>query len=113
MEDWEELNNFLTETIGECAHDWETRWAKPTKCLKCGLEAKEPFDILYLTTRFNEWKGFGKLWEWANKQEWWHSQFEHWLICDWKNSKQYGMVKSEMVNPENFARAVADFLQKK
>ena len=64
------------------------------------------------TIMFETWEGFGKLWEWAKRQEWWHSQFEPWLLCDWKNSKQYGMVKSDMVNPENFAKAVADFLQK-
>lgn len=64
-------------------------------------------------TNFLTWEGFGKLWAWARKQEWWHSQFEPWLLCDWQNRKQYGMVKSVMVDPENFAKAVAHFLKKK
>ncbi|MEE9354242.1 MAG: hypothetical protein V3U75_01495 [Methylococcaceae bacterium] len=89
---------ILTEAIGECWHDIKLQNGEK-KCTKCGLGG---WDM----TNFLAWEGFGKLWEWAIKQEWW-TEFEgsqglprHW-------------VPKQLINPEKFARAIADFLQKK
>jgi len=84
---------------------------KLNKYLNEAIRYKRQYRLQPEYIDFLTWEGFGKLWEWAKEQEWWHPQFEHWLICDWVNSKQYGMVKSEMVDPENFAKAVAEYLQ--
>lgn len=49
---------------------------------------------------FSTWEGFGKLWEWAKKQEWWHKEFLY---------KQY-MGDLKLIHPDRFADAVYTFL---
>ena len=102
-----EQNKYLTEAMGDCWHDWDgkTSWSVKDMC-RCGAHPachlKPP--------NFSTWEGFGKLWAWARKQDWWDVSFIYDMIED---DSQKGMVYEELINPENFARAVVDFLQKK
>lgn len=107
----DELNKYLTEAIGECWHDWEIIENTPPfrkyRCDKCETERINPESY----NDFLKWGGFGKLWEWVINQEWWH-EFLH---EQWKDNISY--VQSEwfthLVDPSTFAKAIADFLQKK
>lgn len=60
-------------------------------------------------TDFLTWKGFGKLWEWATGQRWWY-MFENSVLHDTKHCPNF---RRHLISPHNFAKAVADFLQKK
>lgn len=100
----EEISKFLTEAMGECWHEWPDR---STPCVKCGQRSS--MSTIGMHDNFLTWGGFGKLWKWANKQEWW-GQFLHERIED---DIQKGMIFLELIHPENFAKAVVGFLQKK
>lgn len=89
--DKNELRYFLTEAMGECC---------PKFFKKYGYHKQ----IDFLT-----WEGFGKLWEWARRQEWW--KYFIWETID--DDCQKDMIDQSYVDPEKFAKAIADFLQKK
>jgi hypothetical protein len=82
--DKNELRYFLTEATGEC-------------CPKFFKEYGYHKQIDFLT-----WEGFGKLWEWAEGELWW---------CRFLDRLEGPL--SHYINPEKFAKAVADYLQKK
>lgn len=86
-----EVNKFLTEAIGEC-------------CPKFYETYGYHKEIDFLT-----WEGFGKLWEWATGQRWWY-MFENSVLHDTKHCPHF---RRHLISPHNFAKAVADFLQKK
>lgn len=103
----EEINKFLTEAMGDCYHDWEMTSDTPPfrtyDCKNCGIGPSiNPSD----NTDFLTWKGFGKLWEWAIRQEWWEK-------FTWFHQSMKDEILTELINPEKFAKAVADFLQEK
>ena len=51
---------------------------------------------------FSTWKGFGILWEWAIKQEWFKK-----LFC-------YGLlIQTEFINPDEFSDTIYEFLKQK
>lgn len=54
---------------------------------------------------FSTWQGFGELWEWSKKQEWWY-EF-------WKIDFGISIIKCELINPNNFANAVYNFLKER
>ncbi len=66
----EKENRFLTEAMGECWHIWELKLFGVHKatCKKCGLQQTEEWQNDFFTR-----EGFGKLWEWAQKQKWWNN----------------------------------------
>ena len=99
----EERNKFLTEVMGECRHEFYDETSKGCLCKTCGLDLK----CLNLQhTDFSTWKGFGTLWEWAYKQNWWKPfVFKCNLIDD-----VYHMNTS-VVNPDKFADAVYQYLK--
>lgn len=63
-----ERDKFLTEAMGECWHDsftrheetFDNRYVSYT-CDKCGIESSYAPSFPHI--EFNEWWGFGKLWE--------------------------------------------------
>lgn len=69
-----ERDKYLTEAMGECWHetmlvaDEEGGGAPFHICRKCkiGMYSKA-------NNNFSTWEGFGKLWEWTQKQEWWRN----------------------------------------
>jgi hypothetical protein len=101
-----ERDKFLTEAMGGCWHDFSKLqnmgFTAYLICDKCGAtEINE-------TTNFSTWGGFGKLWEWSQKQEWWtmfcfkmKDQID-WDIDDFLNHH---------INPDRFADAVYEFVR--
>jgi len=51
---------------------------------------------------FSDWEGFGKLWEWAQDQEWF---FRFWMGRMWS----YPGIQ-DSINPDNFATAIHEYL---
>jgi len=115
----EQRDKFLTEVMGGCWHKFELvpknfddGLRESDECCLCGEEKPvgKPLD-------FSKWTGFGKLWEWATRQDWWRDFcYKLWddrvaygvtnscrLIC--KNS-----VHNDIINPERFADAIYEFL---
>lgn len=105
----EERDKFLTEAIGECwHHEGETvadakHYVDFYICSKCHKTWKYRVD-------FSTWKGLGKLWPWAQKQEWWKTFIYEGYTHPSKN------VGSEVqmtifIDPDRFANAVYEFLK--
>lgn len=62
-----ERDKFLTEAMGCPWHEVVSINNFEVTC-SCGMSAfMNPCDNL----NFSTWDGFGKLWEWAQKQGWW------------------------------------------
>jgi hypothetical protein len=61
---------------------------------------------------FYAWTGFGKLWEWAQEQEWWKDfgPFGHFEI-DFGKREYKVMLDFTLINPDRFANAVYEFLK--
>ena len=53
---------------------------------------------------FSTWAGFGKLWEWAKKQDWW----SYFSVC---RIGYYGGINQDSIHPDNFADALYSFLK--
>lgn len=87
-----ERDKFLTEAMGGV-------WLQT---LNMGM-VKSPSCKESTTTDFSTWAGFGKLWTWAQQQEWWKS-FSAYL---------FGWGDLSIINPDRFANAVYDFLKTK
>lgn len=90
-------DQFLTEAMG--------RELIPNDSIFCYNQKTNQLETLSLST----WEGFGKLWEWAQKQEWW-------LVFVIKHT--YAETKQEMtapltciINPDRFANAVYECLK--
>ena len=54
---------------------------------------------------FSTWQGFGKLWEWAQKQEWW-SRF----VEDTTGIGDSSLIDVDCIDPDRFADALYEFL---
>ncbi|MFH1897053.1 MAG: hypothetical protein ABH886_02255 [Candidatus Desantisbacteria bacterium] len=96
----EERDKFLTEQRGECWHEWSDPYSNV--CDKCNniTMDRENDD-------FSTWEGFGVLWEWAKKQEWWGDEFQK-CSSDMENPITY--IYEDLINPDRFADAVYKFL---
>ena len=111
-------DKFLTEAMGLCWHE-EIIWNSTGygKCPKCQFADEDGFGhIVFAHTDFSTWPGFGLLWEWAQKQEWF------WLFClqqiytensdapfekiDWDRNISVGLI-----HPDRFSGAVYAFLK--
>lgn len=95
----EARDKFLTELIGECWHN--VRYDPPNWwCDKCknNLLAGRNND-------FSTWEGFGKLFEWGQKQEWYED-------LTYRRSGFIGLI-SAYITPDEFANMVYEFTKKK
>lgn len=115
-------DKFLTEAMGECWHEWvNQRSHEAVACTKC--------DGLWGTDRtpdFSSWQGFGKLWEWAQGQEWWCDCYCGLLYSE-TNPEPENPIKFEvpdewvmnmlihqhLIHPDHFADAIYSFLTNK
>lgn len=75
-----ERDKHLTEAMGEC-------W----------YQSNQTYN-----TNFSTWEGFGKLWEWSQKQEWWEDYIN--------NFENHSLIN---VNPDRFADTVYTYLKEK
>ncbi len=108
-----ERDQYLTEAIGECWHNIPTYFHSlslnnTTNCTKCTRVINKESN-----NDFSTWNGFGKLWGWSVKQDWW-KQFMY--VCKAKPYKFCFMndqifLWDELVNPSIFANAIYEFLE--
>jgi len=103
-----ERDKFLAEAMGECWH--ESNWGQ-TNCKHCG-RTNDPryFDFNAQNSSFSTWEGFGKLWEWAQKQEWWTYIGFIGNYTEQNTSVEF-LHKDCIINPDRFADAVYDYLK--
>lgn len=94
-----ERNKFLTEAMGI------------DECDNCGTMPPDycGCNIVGIGSgcgphNFSTWTGFGKLWEWAQKQEWFQSFYE--AIGEWEIINNY-------IHPDRFADAIYQFLKER
>ena len=108
-------DQFITEVIlKECWHKWpmitQELEAKKSLCCKCGLPA---YNSIYFERNndFSTWEGFGKLWEFSTKQEWWEDFLTRFTIYgNLDNTLEQAIrVLLPMINPDTFADAITKF----
>ena len=117
-------DKFLTEAMGECWHEFPPHGAIKVinetdfiiYCLK-GCEVVASQAKPYNHPDFSTWEGFGRLWTFAQKQEWWLA-FQVFAnnLCGYEMTltfaKQIGCsMPNELINPERFADAVYKYLK--
>jgi hypothetical protein len=88
-----ERDKFFTKALGYKIHDDNEVYP-----------ADEP--RLFAPLDFSCWEGFGKLWEWAQQQEWWLG-FVYVASDDWSK------LSVELIHPDRFADAVYTYLHEK
>ena len=119
-----ERDKFLTETMGECWHEWAedchdacsayTRWT----CTKCGeTDSHADIDVRVYEVKpyqnnFYTWEGFGGLWEWSQKQKWW----VNFVIKVDSGDLQGNFCIDDyfpalLIHPDHFADAVYEYLK--
>jgi hypothetical protein len=101
----EERDKFLTEAMGICTHTWEKPkgYIEGHICTRCNkywpVKPSTPMDII----NFSTWQSFGKLWEWAQRQEWWFSF--------WQKDFGIAIVQPDLIHPDRFSNAIYEFLK--
>ena len=112
----EEINKFLTEAMGLGWHEYlkvsgdSIHIPLELNCGSCGeVVAREP-DRIEINNDFSTWQGFGKLWEWARKQDWWN-EFIFPLEDLIKSIRPIPRIHLDLINPEPFAKAIYEFLK--
>ena len=105
-----ERDKFLTEAMGECWHEWKWIPGDGRSCKNCDIDLYGRDNPTYSqivetpeNPDFSTWVGFGKLWEWAIDQEWFHL----FLMVDNKS----GPV--DVIHPDRFATAVYEYLKER
>lgn len=102
-----ERDKFFTEAMGGCWHepercyDFEYEWQDNWRCTKCGKGCDKN------NLSFSTWSGFGKLWEWAQAQEWF---WDCVMYCH--NELKYETIPA-WIHPDRFANAVYKFLKER
>ncbi len=107
-----ERDKFLTEAMGDCWHEAKylyqaTPYDTPDYECRCGKRCSEKS---FKNNNFSTWEGFGKLWEWAQKQEWWiylgfiGNYTEQFTASEFTH-------KDCIINPDRFADAVYNYLK--
>ena len=116
----EEINKYLTEAMGECWHENTDIQSAHTICRDCPIGYLTHYWIDYRNKHRNNfftWEGFGKLWEWATKQEWWVGFIRKATYLD--NTQEeidadvfhFKKGIQSIINPTNFAKAIYDYLK--
>lgn len=109
-----ERDKFLTQAMGECWFEADEYPAPPYRCRNCGLDRLSHYNQEAL---FSTWAGFGKLWEWAQQQEWWGDFVAQLDIlgigCFKPDMKQTMLDCFRFVSPDRFANAVYEYLKQK
>lgn len=114
-----ERDKYLTEAMGE-------HWHEHT--MTCGYtmtrlgEYISDIKTTSYTNDFSTWAGFGKLWEWAQKQDWWEDFYQYELceysittstLCNSGTDTDHYIFDTQFINPNSFANAVYDYLKEK
>ena len=106
-------DRFLTETMGECWHEdvWATSSDDGDGSVS-GWQCKHHQSMCYSSNRWSEgnksfstWEGFGKLYEWARKQEWWN-QFAGNTLGEWSYDGKTVYISENVIDPDKFSDAL-------
>jgi hypothetical protein len=116
----EERNKYLTEKMGVCWHEWDWQRSStgmpsvhaPMWCSKC----KSYSNGKDVCRDFDTWVGFGLLWEWANKQEWFwlftcKQMFSENADAPFEKVDDDGNFHKDIIHPTRFADALYEFLK--
>lgn len=107
----EEINKVLTKSMGDCYHEFEkltdSEGDRGFICDICEESFNGDVGEIKVRTRndFLTWEGFGLLFEWAKEQYW----FCEFLYCNGMTPEMDMGDLLQLVDPENFAKAVIDF----
>ena len=103
-----ERDKFLTEAMGECWHEGENNYGEIV-CQRCHRLVMEEDRL-----DFSTWTGFGKLWEWAQEQDW-YVKFVFDQLCSgyhpYPTSKMD--IPDKFIHPDHFAGALYKFLKER
>lgn len=112
-----ERDKFLTEAMGECWHKSHSTIPYHDNTIihvcKCGergslydLFSSNEANYFHQDNNFSTWEGFGKLWNWSQKQPWWGVGLMGMDMYD-------GCIKIPLYifNPDRFADAVYEYLK--
>jgi hypothetical protein len=93
--------------MGECWHDIYVHCSQcEPYCRKCKQEYVEQ-------NNFSTWEGFGRLWEWSQRQRWWRAFRRKATVrvgdngCDTYEYQEW----EHLINPDRFADAVYAYLK--
>jgi len=95
----EEINQYLTEAMGECWHETYFSVTGQHICKKCEKPIASLFSLEH--NNFFTWEGFGKLWEWSITQPWFE---DFWFKRAWS-------IPQQTINPELLAKAIYKLLK--
>ena len=84
-------------------------------CSTCDVDGAEDdyTQAYHVNINFSEWPGFGKLWEWAEKQLWWNDFWWRESTAE-INGLSLGFIAMKLVSsvqPDRFADAVYNYLK--
>lgn len=96
---YKERDKFLTEAMSEYKHEWDKDYYLAWR-LVCDMYC------IPISYNFSTWEGFGKLWEWAQKQEWW-SGFGY---VYGQAGVSGNILNEQWISPNRFADAVYKYL---
>lgn len=108
-----ERDSFLTEAMGLCWHELNSLYTRP-HCIKCGKnEFDNPnFNLENYKYNFSTWEGFGILWEFAIKQDWFINFYEdHMYGAVDRKYKPTVHILRFFINPDGFANRIYEFLK--
>jgi len=119
-------DKYLTEKMGLCWHEFicqdyeDEQYVDPvTKyCKKCkrpdydyNLELKL-WSPINQNINFSSWQGFGQLWEWAVRQEWWVEFVNERGVLSGMGVDDAVYIDVCFINPDKFANALYEYLDK-
>lgn len=99
-----ERDKFLTEAMGD---KWLT---------KADENPNWPPQFQARNNNFSTWSGFGKLWEWASKQDWWGEFVKKHGKLDCNCGCNDGSIALHFIKPKgpyNFPDEIYEFLMKR
>ena len=102
----QEKDKLIFEALGECWHVLEPDYHGKLEhvCQRCGK--------LFLPRKrerfFTTWEGFGRLWEQAQKMEWWQEFRRDRGLC---TNSQFFLTS--LINRIRFRDALAEFLERR
>lgn len=117
----QEINKYLTEAMGLNRHRVVYQGVDEWECTICKEEWHTEEELIaqeHKNINFSTWDGFGQLWSWAIKQDWWWDEFVWGMKGKRKDeafikhtSKTQWDLDFKLINPENFANAIYNFLK--
>ena len=117
QDSFKDINKYLTIAIGGQWYDHKVKHLGSAKYeCSCGgswdsYALESPDHHIEVPIDFDEWEGFGKLWEWAIKQKWWPKFYG--VKLHEKDGYDGVQLNDTLINPEVFAITVYEFLNTK